>query len=137
MKKLEDLQKFVKYRLEEAKGEIDILIKRKGKANGFAYGKVSAFASINYQLIKILNIEKEIGGSGAASSNGDLHSVRECNVSGEAESTEAHVNGSLEKRTFDENICTGCYGTGINHGDESGKEACWGCNGKGTNVEAK
>lgn len=25
-------------------------------------------------------------------------------------------------------ICTGCYGTGKDHGDESGKEPCLSCN---------
>ena len=57
--------------------------------------------------VEILSLmgEKEVGGSGALPSDGDLHGVRECNASDEAESTEAPVNGSLEKRTDTENIC--------------------------------
>ena len=54
------------------------------------------------QILSLMD-EKELGGSGADSSNGDLHGVRECNVSDKAESTEAHVNGSLEKITDTEN----------------------------------
>ena len=58
--------------------------------------------------------EKEIGGSGALPSNGDLHGVRECNVSGTNSDKEASVNGSLEKRTETENevLMIGCSGCG-------------------------
>ena len=57
------------------------------------------------QILSLMG-EKEIGGSGALPSDGDLHGVRECNVSGADSDKEASVNGSLEKRTDTENFCS-------------------------------
>ena len=53
--------------------------------------------------------EKETGGSGALPSNGDLHGVRECNVSGAESDKEASVNCSLEKITDTDNKCEHNY----------------------------
>ena len=65
------------------------------------------------QILSLMG-EKEIGGSGALPSDGDLHGVRECNVSGADSDKEASVNGSLEKRTETENevLMIGCSGCG-------------------------
>ena len=59
------------------------------------------------QILSLMG-EKEIGGSGADSSNGDLHGVRDSHASGEDESTEAPVNGSLEKITKDGKVIILC-----------------------------
>ena len=66
--------------------------------------------------------EKEIGGSGATPSNGDLHGVRECNVSGENSDKEAPINGSLEKITKARKLCKRCEDTGFYHGGYYGAE---------------
>ena len=65
-----------------------------------------------FEGVKILSLmgEKEIGGSDALPSNGALHIVRECNVSGDSSDKEASVNGSLEKRTSNGNGCEYCLG---------------------------
>ena len=86
-------------------------------------GEISASTAAD--KILSLMVEKEIGGSGALHSNGDLHGVRECNVSGEAESTGAPVNGSLEKITEAKEVCA-YYGDSHNCADPVYK-GCDGC----------
>ena len=104
-----DLIREIKEKVALANGyESGILGSRWNFAMSLTYRtkkQLELYEEVLKELVTSLNIEKEIGGSGADSSNGDLHGVRECNVSDEAESTEAPVNGSLEKRTEAKEVC--------------------------------
>ena len=69
-------------------------------------GEITASESAD----KILSLmgEKEVGGSGALPSNGDLHGVRDSHASELEVTEEVRSNGSLEKRTDTENLCLNC-----------------------------
>ena len=60
-----------------------------------------------YDLLSLMG-EKELGGSGALPSNGDLHSVRDSHASDIESTEEVGGNGSLEKITDTENKCVNC-----------------------------
>ena len=93
-------------------------------------GEITASESAD-QILSLMG-EKEIGVlSTSTTKDGVSHIVRDSHASGAKTTEEVRSNGSLEKRTDTEKICTGCYGTGINHGDESGTETCYSCGGVG------